>query len=399
MKSILKYTFLEFKKYLKLVPYTIFSGILIAFILLVVGIFYPQALYGENQLQKIKVYVVSEESQLITNLLTNVVSNMDSVKDNIAIEITDKETAEKNMKSGDGYAILNLPKNILSNILDGTNSPAKITLNQNLGGIEARVFKEISETANKMLSTAQASVYSVEKLCTTLNLKNKLSESNKYVNDFYLSNTFNRNKIFEINEVKMEKNVSLAEYYVISAIFIFITFVSIAYSYFFKNKPTSIEKLIHSYGQKYYSIYICQNIAFSLLISILGSILMILIGIISNKFNFLNFNINFLSCVLVIFFISLFIKMVAQIFGNNNLAFMTIFFIIILFICGELIPKIFLPTWTNYIAKFLPYTYWRNDIVNALKSGSFNIVISFAIGLISVFIGSVHYNFLAKKWR
>ena len=206
MNSILKYIFTEFKRYLKLVPYTIFSGILISFILLVIGIFYPQALYDESQIQKIKVYVVSEENKIITNAITTIASDMDSIKDSFSIEIVDEETAEKSLQTGEAYAILKLPKNILNSILNGTNTPAKIILNQNLGGIEARIFKELTETASKMLSTAQASVYSVEKLCSTLNLKEHLNKSNKYVNSFYLSTAFNRNKIFEINEIKMEKN-------------------------------------------------------------------------------------------------------------------------------------------------------------------------------------------------
>lgn len=396
----MNYIFTELKRYIKLIPYTIFSGIFIGGIFLLIGIFSPNAMY-KDKLTNINISVVSYEKDFMNDFIKDFISNMDSTKDFITLELVDEKTAEERLKNNETYAIVKIPENTFINIINGKNTPAKIILNKNIKGIEAKVFKELTQVFNKMLSISQASVYAGADICESLGLEHKIKDTENYINYYYLKNSLNRQNIFEIEEVKIADKISLIEYYIISVVMIFISFIAISYGYFFENKPNSIEKLIHSYGKSYYTIYIYKNISFGIIISILASILTSIIYLINLTGSIIDFNINIFSMIIISFSMAFFIRLIMQILGNSNTSLAIIFLlaIIVMFICGDFIPSVFLPSYTSDLAKFMPYYYWRKDLINAFKIGNFNIIYSLIIGVLSLLIGSIHYKFLANKWR
>ncbi len=396
----MNYIFLEIKRYIKLIPYTIFSGVFIGGIFLLIGIFSPNAMY-DSKLANINISVVSYEEDFINDFIKDFVNKMDSTKDFITLELVDEKTAEEKLKNNETYAVVKIPENTFKNIINGKNTPAKVILNEHIGGIEAKVFKELTEVFNEMLSISQASIYAGADICEDLGLYDKIKDTENYINYFYLKNNLYRQDIFEIEEVKIADKISLIEYYIISVILIFVSFIAISYGYFFKNKPSSIERLIHSYGKSYYTIYIYKNISFAIIMSILASILTGIIYLINLNANLIDFNINLFSMVIVVFSITFFIRLIMQILSTSNTSLAIIFLLAItaMFICGDFIPSIFLPNYTNNLARFMPYYYWRKDLINAFKIGNFNVIYSLIIGMLSLVIGSLHYKFLANKWR
>lgn len=195
----MKYFLLRLKSKFKILP------ILCAVMLIFMGSFY--ILKNNFKAKKINLSLHFEEQSNKNNLILFLVKGTASVKNAINVKLeTNLENAFSDLKNGKTDILINVPENFYESIIDGTNKSATIYFSDSTEIVKG-VFKSLSESSVKMLSSAQANIYISD------NIKDgKQGYRNEELNKKLLSESLNREKLFK--KVYIKSNVSMAEIYI-----------------------------------------------------------------------------------------------------------------------------------------------------------------------------------------
>ncbi len=371
MRAGFLYFKLQCKKYGKILPMILAESLLLALLIVLLGAMAVKLLGQGSSLAQIKVGVVSEEEEGLTGLLVSFVEGMDSLEDNCSFELMEEQEAYEALEAGELYAAVFLPEGMLDSILNGTNLPAKIVLSRACSELETAVFEEVAGAGGRMLSVAQAGIYAADELCLETGHTGQIAEAEAYLNDAYLNYALNRTSIFELEEVSATGKVGVITYYTASLLLVFLTFSAVVMGRYVKVKPDAHTMLLAAAGMRREWQYLCDIIAFAVVVAIVGSIIgcpllwacaamegatdeaVLLCGV----------------YVWILFSVGLFVRLLLQICGNDNggMGNVFAFAVVAMFASGLFIPTAFLPVTLERIGKLLPYRYWLEMILNAFR--------------------------------
>lgn len=403
MKTKLLFFIFEWKQYIKMIPLVLMQSILFGIIILSLGVYAAQAVYGETVIGQIRVGIVSEEENRLSEMLTGFVQSMESVKDNCSFQLMTREEAESSLEQGEIYAAIMVPKGMLEGILNGNNIPAQVLINHSFSQMEAEVFMELTEAGSRLLGTAQAGIYASDDLLRKAGRQDLIQETEEELNAAYLKYAMNRNAIFKITQVNAVKNGNIVEYYCAALLFAFLSFTGLSMGKLATVQPQSIHRILNAKKLGMAWQYVIEAGAYSAAFAVLGTGASILTGIVCLNRESSTFSLS--GSWGLLFFIwfgtGVFIRMLIQITGKTpgGLGISFIILITLMLGSGIFIPQAFLPEWFAKAGNIMPYKIWLEGLLSALQ-GKYEWIQGMWLAVfaaVSLLIGTAGYLWNSKR--
>ncbi len=379
---------LKLKEFMRILPLILLETILFAATLAGAGIYATRAIYGDKVIKEIKVGIVAEGEDRMADMLVRFVGGMDSFKDRVSLEIMSKEAAEDALKTGEIYGAIIVPEGIVDSILSGENIPAKILTGSAYSKIETEVFTQLSRAGASLLTTAQAGIYAADTLCGENGRADLIGQTEDALNEVYLKYALARSTLFREKEVTAVKGVNLTDYYVISLLFAFLSFVGLAFGRYMQVEMGEREKMFKCKGIGAVQQYLIDTAAFSIVFALLGSLFSLPVYLFvmhSSKSSFAP-GPAWMMILPLWLFVGVFIRGLFQILGNQvgsmGVGFTVL--MVFMFASGVFIPSVFLPVWIEKAGAYLPYKVWMEGMATALQ-GRYDIKTTAMILAVGVF--------------
>lgn len=358
-RFLISYTLLELKKIIHALPQLLLGTMVLTFIIGTIAFCGVKLLYPDSAFDTMQIDIVLSENSPASISAIDLVRNMQSTKDMFVFQIVDKNSAYADLANGKAVAIMIVPDNMINQILDGTNSPIQIVFAKS-SSLSTLLLQELTGAGAKILSSAQAGIYTITDLYVEAGLQEYLQESYDTINRTNLNYALARDRIFQIKSTSVTGTVSVITYYSASAVLLLLFLYGSVCSTFLTNEPKAFQQKIKALSIPSYFIILIQWLCTFLIYYGIYILLFLLMSVLSRT-GFpiaASSHILLLSCSILIAFISSYTVMIYRITPTSatGILVLTISSLLFLFLSGAFIPTAFFPNSMTWISMHLPTT-------------------------------------------
>ena len=203
--------FLQLKRALKAVPRVI-AGAILPLLLAGMAVFFARNYYASATDTVLSpVALVNQDTGDSLTMILPIITESEAAGSFSFIEMSE-EAAMKALEKGEVCAALILPKDMVSGILDSTNTPARLYLPKGATAPSLLIGK-YAEAGSRTLSASQAAIYTATDLYTTYGLTGHLSDVYYDINTENLKYALSRESTFSVTSATATGALSLPEYY------------------------------------------------------------------------------------------------------------------------------------------------------------------------------------------
>lgn len=267
----------EIKKYIMMLPVILAETVLAGALLLGIGFCASKAVYGEKAVSEIRVGIVTQDDDSLTELLIRFVASMDSIKDTVSFVRLSGEEAGEELSGGRLSAAVLVPEGIVDSVNSGENTPATILLAGGYSKAETEVFRQFADAGARLLTVAQAGIYAADAFCIEEGHPEKIPQAEDYLNRKYLDYAMGRSGFFKEVEVSAAPGMSMAEYYGISLLLAFLSFAGISFGKCMRIQAGEREKMLRARGIGAGERYLADAAAFGGVSAFLGTVIGLLL--------------------------------------------------------------------------------------------------------------------------
>ncbi len=362
---------LNVKKFIKLLPAIVAETVLFGLLLLGVGAYASKAVYGEKAIGEIRVGIVSEGEDKMTDMLLKFVESMDSVRDTVSFVRLSEEEARQGIADEELYAAVVIREGMVDSIISGENVPVTVLL----GRAETDIFVQFTKAGAKLLTTAQAGIYAADAFCVESGWEEGIPWTENYLNEAYLKIALERTSLFKEKEVRAVSGVGLGDYYGISLLLAFLSFAGLAFGRYMQTESGERERLFRCRGLGRGQQYLLETVAFASAFILLGMVVSIPVYLFLVKTGISSFEVSWTWMGMGVVWLSegIFIRALMQVFGNHAAGIGVSFAALMAMMtaAGIFIPSAFLPLWVEKAGNYVPYRPWMEGMAAALQ-GSFD---------------------------
>ncbi len=223
------YFFLELKRILKTALHTIMGAIVLTVLVGTVAFCASRALYGQKLMDTIRIGIVLDTDEEVTSssvlgMAMSFLENMESVKATCEFVYCDEDEAYEYLEHGEFAAVMRVPKRLLEDIIDGTNTPVQVIF-ANEDSLTAAMLQTLTDAGARTLGAAQSGIYAVYDLYIEQGMDEQLQDAYDHLNGQYLHLALARSRAFKYEEIMVTGNLTTEMYYWINGI-ILILFLS-----------------------------------------------------------------------------------------------------------------------------------------------------------------------------
>ncbi len=358
-RFLISYILLEFKKIIHAFPQILTGSMVLSIIIGTIAFCGVKLLYPDSDFDTIKIDIVLSENSSSSASVIDLVRNMQSTKDMFTFQIADKETAYADLAMEKAVAVMIVPDNMIEQILDGTNSPIQIVFAKS-SSLSTLLLQELTRAGAKILSSAQADIYTITDLYVAEGLQAYLQESYDAINRTNLRYALARDRIFQIKSTSATGTVSVITYYSASAVLLILFLSGSVCSTFLTNEPKAFLQQIKAIRIPSYFIILIQWLCTFLIYYIICILIFLLMSVLNHTTYPVtaSSHIPLLSCSILIAFISSYTVMIYRITPTTatGILVLTISSLLFLFLSGAFIPTAFFPNSLTWISMHLPTT-------------------------------------------
>lgn len=357
----------ELKKYGKAIPTLLLESTFFAVLLLAFGYYAASAIYGEKAIGEIKVGIVSEEKEQLTDMLVGFAGSMDSTEGICRMERMSEEAAGKALLEGTVYAVIFLPEGIVESIMNGQNLPAKVVFSESYSRMEAEVFRQFADAGTGLLQTAQAGIYASDALCTIRGEKEKIEETENWLNRAYLEYALTRQAVFKLQEVNATGKASPLQYYGTAVLFMFLSFSGLILGRHAKTKEDALSGILRAGGCGSISQYLAEHFAFTAVFCLFATAVSVPFLFFLRKAEgkpFFGIK-EGMVLLLVLAAMGMLLRSLIELTGSSTGGLGVLFAVLLLgmLLSGLFVPSAFLPEGLAEMGKLIPYTLFRESIL------------------------------------
>ena len=358
MAAKLVYLKLELKRALKRLPHMAAGAIVLMAMLGTIAFAASKLLYGETTLERVTIGVVLPEEDRIARQLVRMLGTYDSVRSVCEFSFMDSSEAEKQLRDGEIFGIMNVPEGLVQGIINGTNIPVTITLPQG-NALENRVFKELTSAGARTLGSAQAGIYAGDQLLLNYDLAGGISQLEADLNRIYMAYSLPRADLFEHVKVSATGDVDTLEFYGISAFVRYLLLAAIPVSGYLAPESRVMSQKLSLAGIGPWMATAARLAGLGALL--LAAALPAALGAL--KFGVLEFSWLMLPalaavCLAAAALVLFCYEAAGTLMGGVMLLFLGA--VLLLFLSGGFLPLVFLPAQVRSLAPFLPTTTLMN---------------------------------------
>ena len=206
--------FLQFKRAIKAVPKLI-AGAVIPLFLAGMAVFWAQHNQASDNPETLlaPVAIVNQDSEEYFDFVYSFISEAEAAG-SFSFLLLDEGEAMKSLKEGTVCAVLLLPQDMFSGIIDSTNIPARLYLPEK-DSFSSLLLAKFAEAGALTLGSAQASIYAASDLYSEYGLSGMLSDIYYEINLVNIKYALARESTFMTQSTTTIEEVSLIKYYII----------------------------------------------------------------------------------------------------------------------------------------------------------------------------------------
>lgn len=398
MNKYILYLRLQLKSALQLIPKLLAGTLLFAFLAFIISYVGAKSLYNSNRLFYFKVAAVLPEDDAMVEMGYNMLMEMGNLEEYCEIVNTDEATAMKLLRSGEVYCVVYIPEGFVEDVLNGTNTPAKLVLPDNLG-LETIIFKSVLNAGASSLAYAQAGIYALSDVYYLYDLRAEVDEAIEDLNMDYIKFVFNRGNFNDIVTLESTDVLSLTQFYLCCGLTMLMLFLGLILGGYVKLESKTTTIMLKREGLSPFYTVICKTLVITLIQGALLGLLILLARIGVHAFASLSvekvFNTILYSCsfanVLKLFLCELlatsYIVFIYEVAGTGLYGMLALFTLNcgMMFASGLIIPSVYLPAFVRTLGAYLPAAGIKSVLTsmftNNLASGSMILVIAYIVGL------------------
>lgn len=259
-------------------------------------------------------------------------------------------------------AVIVLPPKIVEDIMNGADTSVQIYLKDNLNAASG-LLKELAGAGAKLLTTAQAEIYTITDLAKKYGRTGNLPEWQQNINLENLDLAFNRQLLIKVKEVNPTGSVSVKTYYTASAIAALLLLLGIPMGVFLKTQDRAIQaQLIRAGCGRVPQTFAKLAAAFSIHCAF-SMIFPAAFGLLGMELAFSP------SYFVILLSIDTFILLMYKICsgGNSGVYLLSCLTVLLLFLAGGIVPFALLPEIFQKAAAFNPVRHWLIGIAQVLE--------------------------------
>jgi hypothetical protein len=354
------YLKLELKKAFTTFGHVMMGAITLIVLIGIIAFSSTKLLYNNETIQKITIAIVQQEEDDLVKMGLQMIESMESIDGISEFVLMNEKEAIEALKAQKIFAVLLFPTDLIQSIIYGKNTPVEVILPANMG-IEAAVFKEITDAGAIMLGSTQAGIYAMGEYLEAYHLETSLKEAEDFLNRVYLTSVLYREDYFRKIEVSATGSLTITQHYIAYGIILFLLLNGIACANILQEKTTALENKLYFTGIGSVAYIVTKIISIAML---LWTSLVLLGGFLSSIIYFTTQNsvIENILCIFPLFIVSLavasIIVLIFQLTKNLIGGVMLLFLssIIMTFLSGGFLPAAFLPEGIRNVGQRMPTT-------------------------------------------
>lgn len=206
-------------------------------------------IYSRADNQPLEIGIVMSADSSYAQMAYATIEDMDSYRASCHFtEVADKNTANDMLESGQLFAFIYVPDNIISDIMDGTNTPVEVYYSDNRS-MDTFVLNDLFRSTSSMLGISQAAIYSVQAIGRDMQLpepaQSTLSDD---INTLFLSEVLNRTSIYVTSEINATRTGSTRDFYVSASIILIMLLCGTIFVPYILNVPDAFVTRLRTFG-------------------------------------------------------------------------------------------------------------------------------------------------------
>lgn len=365
MKQNLKYIAYQLKRTLRHGLQMLLGAIVLAVLAGTIAFCTFREMTSSDTPVSVPVAVVVEEQSEIMNLLLSFLADMKSTADHFIFRVMTDTDAYAALDAGSVAAVMLVPKDLISGIMDGTNLHVQVLLSEK-NALAAILLQELSAAGAKTLSSAQAGTYTLTTLYANAGRRDALSDAYLALDMRNLSYALARGDLFHTVHGNATGEESVLIYYACSGVLFFLLLFGICYLSFYKSESDALFAKERSCGLGY-PVVITARLSGILFCQL---ILFLIFGA-ATVFVSVRRTLSVAECMSMLFLCAGLLLSVGSFFfflyeliptPGYAMLFLFLLSILMMLVSGCLIPNAFLPSWCRRVADYLPVTYWMRQL-------------------------------------
>lgn len=390
MKRIVRLLCAENKRAWKIFPKMFLQAIVLALVAVTIAFCAAGFLY-RGEAVEIRVAVVMEEENQMTQFALDYVKK---TEENVEFVVCSSMEAFQGLEKKEYVAVIVLAKQLIEGILNGENPSVLVVCQEELS-VAGSFIKELTQAGAGMLSVAQAEIYAIYELAEEYDAKSGLENFQNTINMDNLGLAMGRSGLFRYEEVSATGNLSIKTYYAASAVTAMLLFFAMPMGMFLKQDHKNV---LRSYKRMGIGSTGQQTIRFLTVMGIYAVFLLAGTGIVFawGKGSGMQIGNGSLQAAVTGFFriwltagsVTAFILLIYELIEKKSSAVFLLAFlsVILLFLSGGIVPKVFFPEGVRRAFCWLPSDFWLKSIGAAIAGKEAG-----ADGMISVGFGILFF--------
>lgn len=334
--------------------------------------FTEKVIYQDASPKPVRVGVVMSIDSEYGKLAYHFVTEMESYQNTCEFVTLESEEAGREMLQKEQLqAVIVVPDNILSDIIDGTNTPVTVLYRED-GSLETYAANEVFVSTSSMLGTSQAAIYTALKLGRNLELSPDLQDRvNTEVNTLFFNYVLTRTALFDKTEVHATGLYPVRDFYIAAGFLLLLSMLGILFLSLLKNNAAAYIKKLKLSGISAVQAGISQWLTITATLYGIYLLLYTVAVIVSSAVSthFLSFHTMALPAGLpVCACIALITVLIGKIPVSQAAASMILLIVVFLlaYTGGCLVPEALLPAFLKPVCTYSPYYHMIQLLCNSM---------------------------------
>lgn len=360
MRTWFVYLQLELKRTIKSIPYVFTGAIVLVVLAGTIAFSAANLLYRERAVGRIQVGVVVPEDDVLVEKLMQMIESLDSVESLCAFSYLEWEEGIAGLEDGTYFALLTIPEGMVESILNGANIPAQVVFPER-SGLEAAVFRELTEAGASILGTSQAGIYAADEYLIQHGLSVLIPDVEADLNRIFLSYALDRDVYFRRETVTAADGVGIGAHFAISGVVIMMLFMGIPMAPVLRPSASVFRQKLSRSGV---SGWMQTGVRF-----VCAAFVQVLVSVVWFGFciwaGFLEFRLDVVMMYLLVLLVSAgWILMFYELCRNTVAAMLFLFVttVAMMFCSGGILPSVFLPESLQAVGQWLPASFLMDGI-------------------------------------
>lgn len=247
MKLKLQYLWMEVKKALRMFPRMVSQAILLMALIGTIAFCGVKRMERDPLAASVEIGVVVREDNRMTRMALSYVENMESVSKLCRFRQVTEEEGFALLEKGEAAALILLPEQLVEGIMNGVNPSVDIWFPK-YAGLEAMLFRELTESGAGLLRVAQAQIYGAEDAARLYGLTEQLSGIEAQIDSDNLAFALDRLALYDDRTVSAFGTMNRIEFYLASGLVLFLLLAGMAMYPIVQREPEPFRRQLSRQG-------------------------------------------------------------------------------------------------------------------------------------------------------